>query len=322
MDSLVQADVSESPLPSELNPELSVVLPIFQEQTLLEGLLSELFKVLDGLELPSEVILVDDGSTDGSRDIIELFSQRFPDRVRALFHPYNKGNGAAIRSALAVARGKWTVCMDADGQHDPRELSRLLEYSEDYDLVVGQRDVSYSGPAHRHIANRAYNSLASLLTGFPIKDLTSGFRLFRTAVVRRYLHLFPARFSYPTTTTLAFLKGGHSLKYVPISFRNRPEGGSKIRVFHDGWRFLIIIFKIIVIFEPLRVFLPVALTLFSLGLLSSFYSMWVLERLYVPNSSVVLFVVSVLVFLLGLIAEQISTLQISIDWSGDSDDEN
>ena len=227
-------------------------------------------------------------------------------------HPYNKGNGAAVRTGIRAARGEVIACLDADGQHDPADLLRLLPYSAEYELVVGARTEQYEGAWHRTLANRLYNALASWLTRFPIEDLTSGFRLFRASVVRQYVHLFPARFSYPTTSTLALIKGGYSVKYVPIAARARRSGRSKIRLFGDGWRFVVLIFKLIVIFEPLRVFLPAAVVLFSLGLASSAYDVWTLGRLHIPNSAVLLFVVSVLVVLLGLVAEEIAALQVSI----------
>lgn len=303
-------------------PHLSVVLPVFQEHGVIRDVLARLLAVLEEFGPSFEVIVVDDGSTDGTREVLDEVATARGGIVRVIRHPYNKGNGAAVRTGIRAARGEVIGCLDADGQHDPADLLRLLPHSAHYELVVGTRTERYRGAWHRTLANRLYNALASWLTRFPIEDLTSGFRLFRASVVRRYVHLFPARFSYPTTSTLAFIKGGYSVKYVPITARARQTGRSKIRLFGDGWRFLVLIFKLIVIFEPLRVFLPAAVVLFSLGLATSAYDLWALGRIHIPNSGVLLFVVSVLVVLLGLVAEEIAALQVSIHEeraSGESD---
>lgn len=291
---------------------LSIVLPVYQERDVIRTMIAQVVQVLTQCGLTFEVIAVDDGSTDGTREVLEELCGEFPHYLRVIRHPYNKGNGAAIKSGIRAAGGEIIACMDADGQHDPNDLLRMLPYMAEYDLVVGARTQSYRGAWYRNLANRLYNALASWLTQFPIEDLTSGYRLFRASAVKQYVHLFPARFSYPTTSTLAFIKGGHNVKYVPINIRPRRGGKSKIKLVSDGWRFLIIIFKIIVIFEPLRVFLPTALVLFLLGIASTAYSTWSLGRPHIPGSGVLLFVVSVLVILLGLIAEEIAALQVSI----------
>ncbi|MDA2936694.1 glycosyltransferase family 2 protein [Acidobacteria bacterium AH-259-A15] len=291
--------------------ELSVVLPVYQELDVIKTSISQLMEVLSQTDLTYEVIAVNDGSTDGTQEQLLALQTEFANLLRIVTHPYNKGNGAAVKSGIESALGEIIACMDTDGQHDPSDILRMLDYFPEYDLVVGTRTQDYAGVWYRNLANRFYNLLASWLTRFPIQDLTSGYRLFRASVVKKYLHLFPARFSYPTTTTLAFVKGGYNVKYAPINACPRQGSESKLNLARDGWRFLVIIFKIIVLFEPLRIFLPTAFTLFILAFASSVYSVWSLERLYIPNSAVIFFVVGVLVLLLGLIAEQIAMLQIT-----------
>ncbi len=292
-------------------PYLSVVLPVYQEHDAVEDVVSEVFDVLGDSEYSFELITVDDGSTDGTADVLQATAERLGDRMRIVTHPYNKGNGSAVKSGIRSARGEVVACMDSDGQHDPKDLLRMIAYMDQFDLVVGARTSEYKGPWHRKLGNAFYNSLASWLTRFKIEDLTSGCRMFRASAVRRYLHLFPARFSYPTTTTMAFIKGGHNVKYVPIQARTRRGGDSKISLGRDGSGFVAIMIKMIVLFEPLRIFLPVAIVFFVLGITSSAYGVWSAGRLVIPNSAAVLFVVGVLVVLLGLISEQIATLEVS-----------
>ncbi|MEW6740148.1 MAG: glycosyltransferase family 2 protein [Nitrospirota bacterium] len=299
------------PMENRNIPQLSVVLPVYQEYDVIRRVIMQLVKTLEQAELSFEIIVVDDGSTDGTREILHDLASSNPKHIHIICHPYNKGNGAAIKTGINAVRGEMIFCMDADGQHDPQNIFHMLPYMSEYDLIVGARTMNYQGKWYRNLANKFYNSLSSWLTKFPIKDLTSGCRLFRASIVKQYVHLFPARFSYPTTSTLAFIKGGHNVKYVPIEVHQRKGNRSKIKPLRDGWRFLIIILKIIVIFEPLRVFLPAAFVLFLLGCFSSTYSMLHLGRLHIPNSGVLLFISSVLIFLLGLISEQIAALHIS-----------
>ncbi len=293
-------------------PMLSVVFPVFQERDGIGEVIDRAVQVLSGAGLSFEVIAVDDGSNDGTGEVLDERRERYPGVVRLIRHPYNKGNGAAVKTGIRAARGEVIACLDADGQHDPADVLKLLPYAAEYDLVVGARTAGGRGAWPRALANRFYNALASWLTRFPIEDLTSGFRLFRASVVKQFVHLFPARFSYPTTSTLAFVKGGYSVKYVPIAVQPRRTGRSKIRPVGDGWRFLVLMVKIIVIFEPLRVFLPAAVVFFFLGVASSVQSTWFLGRPHIPNSGVLLFLMSALVVLLGLIAEEISALQVSM----------
>lgn len=290
--------------------QLSVLLPAFNEQETITGLLQELTSILEKKRVRYEVIVIDDGSRDDTAEKVESFAKRRANRVKLLRHPYNKGNGAAVKTGIRAARGISIACMDADGQQDPQDLLKLYAYADTYQLVVGARGKNYRGARVRKLGNRFFNWFARWLTGFPIEDLTSGYRVFSGAAISRYVDLLPARFSYPTTSTLVFLKAGYDIKYVPIQIRPRLKGQSKIRVFQDGWQFLVIMLKIIVLFEPLQIFLPIAGLFFIGALVSMAYSSVILNRLYIPNSGVLLFSLSVIVFLLGLIAEQVTNLQL------------
>jgi glycosyltransferase involved in cell wall biosynthesis len=309
--SRLEGAMQNSKSPNDNNAhDLSVVLPVYNEHDTVRQVIMQLIQVLEKAGLVFEIIAVNDYSTDGTRETIENLHSEFPSLVRIINHPYNKGNGAAVKTGIRMARGRIIACLDADGQHNPGDIVQMLPFMDDYDLVVGARTETCEGDWHRNFANRFYNALASCLTGFAIKDLTSGYRLFRASIIKKVTPLLPARFSYPTTSTLIFLKGGYNLKYVPIRVNPRRAGTSKIRIIRDGWRFFTIIFKIVLIYEPLRLFLPVAGLSFLIALVSAGYSTWDLHRLRIPNSSVILFVVSVLVFLLGFISEQITAVQL------------
>ena len=296
--------------PQDEAPGLSVVLPVFHERDTVRTAIVQLIQLLREHTVTFEVIAVDDGSTDGTHEVLQQLACDFPKCVRVITHSYNKGMGASVRTGIASARGEIVACMDADGQHDPQDIFRMLPFMDAHELVVGARSETYQGAWHRNLANKCYNALASWLAAFKVEDLTSGYRLFRASTVRKYLALFPKRFSYSTTTTLLFLKAGYSVKYVPIHVRPRQGGSSKISVFGDGWGFTIIILKIIVLLDPLRVFLPVATVSFLLALMSILYSTISFGRPHVANSAVVLFMMGIIVTLLGLISEQIAAMQL------------
>ncbi|UYN92375.1 MAG: glycosyltransferase family 2 protein [Anaerolineales bacterium] len=299
----------------EKYPNLSVVLPAYNEAGSVGSLLTELLKHLRESKLSFEAILVDDGSQDNTAEKAGALKAEFPE-LTVIRHPYNKGNGSAIKTGLRAARGRAVVCMDSDGQHNFRELLRLYEHIGEYDLVVGARTQSYQSQPVRKFGNWVFNQLARTLTQFPIQDLTSGFRAFRREAIAPYIDLLPARFSYPTTSTLIFLKAGYNVKYVPVDMLPRSQGSSKIKVVRDGWRFFVIILKIAVLFEPLQIFLPVAMLFLLMALASTAYASLAVDRLFIPNSGSLFFSISVLVFLLGLVAEQITNLQIASSKNG------
>jgi len=290
----------------------SIVLPVYNEERIIPTTIGEIVQVFSSQNLEWEAVMVDDGSTDESAAVLREMARQYPKQLKVISHPYNKGNGAAIKTGIKHTEGDIIICMDVDGQHDPQDILKMLPFLEDYDLVVGARPFKKDGNWYRNLANRFYNCLASSLTGFKIKDLTSGFRIFRAEVVKKFYHLFPQRFSYPTTSTLALIKGGYNIKYIPINIRPRQAGTSKIRLLRDGLRFTSIIFKIILLFEPMKVFLPVSLLSFLLALAAMIISILQIGRLYIPNSSVILFVLGVLAFLLGMLAEHLTAIQLAI----------
>ncbi|MGB7948986.1 MAG: glycosyltransferase family 2 protein [Candidatus Binatia bacterium] len=277
--------------------EISIIIPVFNEA---EKLL-ELLEGIHALELKSsEILVIDDGSTDGSADVAMTGG------ANVIRHPYNIGNGAAIKTGIRAARGRLLVLMDGDGQHKPEDISRLLAASRGYHMVVGARGKGSKLRFHRYVANLVYNFLASYVTQFRIKDLTSGFRVVSRSDALRFIALLPNTFSYPTTLTLAFLRSGLTVKYVPIQTLYR-AGQSKISLISDGIRFLLIITKIATLFSPFRVFLPVSLFFFLGGLTNYAYTYFSQYRF--TNMSVFLLTTAVVVFMLGLISEQIALLR-------------
>lgn len=275
---------------------LSVILPAKNEaeglRRILPGILAE--------HADAELIVVDDGSTDATAEVAKSFGARVVTHLRSL------GNGAAIKSGARAAQGDVLVFMDADGQHKPEDIARLLaELNCGNDMVVGARSAASQASAHRAVANTFYNWLATWMVGQSVGDLTSGFRAVKTALFRKFLYLLPNGFSYPTTITMSFFRAGYAVSYVPIEAPPR-IGKSHIRLFRDGARFFLIIFKIGTLFAPLKLFLPISFAFFSTG--CSYYLYTYLSVGRFTNMSALLFITSMLVFLMGLISEQISAL--------------
>jgi len=239
--------------------------------------------------------------------VVSRLKQDFP---QAEVLVVNMGNGAAIKTGARHARGQFLVFMDADGQHSADDVEKLLEKLEEgYDMVIGARDSRGQAGKRRLLGNHLLNRLASLLTGRKIEDLTSGFRAARAEVFRQFLYLLPNGFSYPTTSTMAFLRSGYSVAFIPIEVRSR-KGKSKIHLLKDGIRFMVIIMKITTLFSPMRVFFPLSMLFFLLGLIRYVFFYWQTGEF--SNMAGVMFTTAVLVFLIGLVSEQITALHYGI----------
>jgi len=274
----------------------SVVIPAFNEAASIASVVGDLRSAGSW----NEILVVDDGSSD------ETGARASAGGARVIRHPYNKGNGAAVKTGIRHATGTCVLILDADGQHRPSDAVRLVAQLHDYDLVVGARSTDSQAGAVRRLGNTILNWIASYLTERPIPDLTSGFRAARREQLLEFLHLLPNGFSTPTTTTLAFIKAGYSVRFEPVDARQR-QGTSKIRLGSDGVRFLLILLKVITIFSPLRIFLPISAAAFLVG---AAYAVWtILTQSHVTNSSVLLILLSVVIFLVGLVSEQISSLR-------------
>ncbi len=275
---------------------VTILMPAYNEE---QSIGKTVLKVKE-LYPDFEVLVIDDGSTDNTMQVaMDAGANVWP-------HPYNIGNGGAIKSGLRVAKGEWVIMMDADGQHDPEDISRLLEYKDQYDMVIGARTKKSETALHRDLANYFYNKFATYVTKFKIDDLTSGFRLVRKSTAGQYIYLLPNTFSYPTTLTMSYLRSGRSIKYLPIEVKKR-VGTSKIRLVEDGIRFFLIISKIATLFSPLRIFLPISVLLFCTGI--SHYCFTFFSQGRFTNMSALLFSTSIIVFMIGLVSEQISQMR-------------
>jgi glycosyltransferase involved in cell wall biosynthesis len=278
-------------------PEVSIIIPAYNEA----GSVGDVVKEIKALHPDFEIIVVNDGSKDNTQTIAK-------DAGAIVYsHPYNVGNGAAIKSGIRIASGDILVLMDGDGQHDPKDLSRLIEPFPDFDMVVGARPKGRQASWGRSLANAVYGWLASYVSKFAVQDLTSGFRAIKADIARNLLYLLPNTYSYPTTLTLGLLRSGRTLKYIAISPRVRKTGKSKISVLRDGVRFLMIIAKICALYSPMRIFIPVSFLMFCLGLGYYLYTFFSSGRF--TNMSALLFTTSILIFMMGLVSEQISQMR-------------
>ena len=274
----------------------SIVVPAFNEATSIGAVVRDLQAAAPW----REIIVVDDGSTD------DTGARAAAAGARLVRHPYNKGNGAAVKTGIRHATGAFVLIADGDGQHHAADAARLVAHLDAYDLVVGARAPATQANSARRFGNAVLNRVASYLTEQPIPDLTSGFRAARRDCLLEFLHLLPNGFSTPTTTTLAFMKAGYSVRFEPVN-AGRREGVSKIRLGPDGVQFFMILLKVITIFSPLRLFLPISAIAFLVG---AAYAVWtIFTQSHVTNSSVLLIVLSVVIFLVGLVSEQISALR-------------
>ena len=274
----------------------SVVIPAFNEADTVGQVVGE----LRGAAAWREIIVVDDASTDATASVAAGAG------ARVVRHPYNKGNGAAVKTGIRHATGEWVLILDADGQHSPDDAVRLVQRLGEYDLVVGARSPATQATSARRLGNFALNRIASYLAERPIPDLTSGFRAARRRYLIEFLHLLPNGFSTPTTTTLAFLRAGYSVTFEPVDARPR-SGASKIRFARDGAKFFLILLKVITIFSPLRIFVPISAGAFGVGLVYGLGNYALQSR--IPNGAVILLMFAVMVFLVGLVSEQIATLR-------------
>jgi glycosyltransferase involved in cell wall biosynthesis len=275
---------------------LSIVLPAKNEARALEELLPH----LRAAQPTAEIIVVDDGSTDDTQVICARHG------VKCLVSPYSMGNGAAIKRGARIANGDTLVFMDGDGQHDPSDIARLIEkLQQGYDMVVGARDWQSQAGVGRGVANTLYNWLATRMTGHMVADLTSGFRAVKAERFREFLYLLPNGFSYPTTSTMAFFRSAYPVAYLPIKAAQR-VGKSHIKPLRDGLRFLLIIFKIATLYSPLKLFVPASAVFLLLGCLN--YAWTFVHSGRLTNMSTLMWSASVIVFLIGLVSEQITAL--------------
>ncbi len=275
---------------------VSIILPARNEAVNLVKLLPELRQKFAA----AEIIVVDDGSSD---DTVQVCAAN---GVKVVSHRYSKGNGASIKTGARQASHDLLVFMDGDGQHKPADVQRLLdEYAKGFDMVVGARSAATQASVGRLVANTMYNRLASWITNHPIQDLTSGLRVVNRRKFLQFLYLLPNGFSYPTTITMAFFRAGFSVGYLDIEAGKR-EGKSHISLLKDGVRFFLIIFKIGTLYSPLKIFLPISAGLFTLGLGYYMYTYW--KTMAFTNMSALLFTSAIIVFLIGLVSEQVTTL--------------
>ena len=279
-------------------PTVSVILPAYNEGQVIGSVIDKIMAVAGD---DWEIIVVDDGSADDTATRAERPG------VRVVRHPYNKGNGAAVKTGLREATGDVVCLMDADGQHDPGQIASLLLQLDTYDLVIGaRRDGGAAGGFFRRWGNAFYNRLATYLSNQKVLDLTSGFRAAWRGKMVEFLPLFPNGFSYPTTSTLAFIKAGYNVGYVPIEASKR-VGQSKIRLLHDGTKFVVIALRMIVLFSPMRIFLPASLLMFLTG---AGYGAWTIYNdTDVTDATVLMVTMSVITFFIGLISEQIAMMR-------------
>ncbi len=277
--------------------KISVIIPAFNEAQSIGAIVLK----IRALYPEFEVIVIDDGSKDGTA------ATALAAGAKVYSHPYNIGNGAAVKSGIRAANGDILVFMDGDGQHNPATIETMTSFFPEYDMVVGARVDGGQASVGRAIGNKAYNWLASYVANFKVEDLTSGFRAVKGDIARGFIHMLPNTYSYPSTLTLGALRSGRSLKFIPIKTHKRTTGKSNIKMFQDGIRFFMIITRIATFYSPMRVFLPVSFFMFLMGSIRYAYTFFTQGRF--TNMSAIFYVSAVIIFMMSLISEQICQLR-------------
>lgn len=303
-ETMATAPLLSEPLLNRWPFTITVVLPAFNEADSIGTVVHTI-----GLALPeAELLVVDDASADATAAVASAAG------ARVVRHPYNKGNGASVKTGVRHATGEVVLLMDADGQMDPAYIPELLGLIDHgYDLAIGARTPTSHASPSRRWGNALLNRVGSYLVEQEVHDLTSGYRAFRRGVMLEFIHLLPNRYSWPTTSTLAFAKGGYSVGFVPVAARPRQGGASGQKLLRNGVRFGLIILRVVTLFSPLRVFFPIFLLLQGLALASYFWSVALGEGvLHIPLSAGIFFLGGIIVFLFGLISEQIAALRYKV----------
>lgn len=277
--------------------KVSEIIPAYNEAQTIGDLVSK----TRALYPDFEIIVIDDGSTDDTGAVAKNSG------ATVYSHPYNIGNGATVKSGIRIAFANVLVFMDGDGQHNPEDIAKLLEYLPEFDMVVGARSKADHASLGRTFGNTAYNWLASYVAKFRVEDLTSGFRAVKADIAHNLLYLLPNTYSYPTTLTLSVLRNGRTVKYVSVKAKKRKSGKSGISMFKDGVRFFMIIIKICTLYSPFRIFLPVSFLTFLTGLFYYLYTFCMWRRF--TNMSALLFTTSIVIFMMGLVSEQICQMR-------------
>jgi len=283
-----------------INNSFSIVIPAYQEAESVGLVISGIHYALKDAGCDYEVILVCDGSTDGTGDIAESLD------VNVIRHPYNKGYGAALKSGIRAAKNETLVLMDADGQHDGRDILRLLAHRSSYDMVVGARKGTAGSPIWRRPGKIFLGWLANCLTGKRIPDLNSGFRALDREMALRFLPLMPNGFSFSTTSTIAAFKGGYDVCYMPIEIHQRQKNRSMVRII-DGFNTIMLIVRIITLFSPLRIFLPISFITFLVGISFVFFSYFTAGESSIKG--LITLLTSIQFFLFGILVDQISAVR-------------
>ena len=275
--------------------KITVVIPAFNEE-------KGIRKVIDGLKkLPivDEIIVVNDGSTDSTRE------KAADGGVNVISHETNSGYGASLKTGIIHSGNNVIALIDGDAQHNPDDVMSMSKYIAEYDMISGARRKGIHSPLWRQPGKMFIAALANYLAGYKIPDLNCGLRIVKKESILPYLRVLPDKFSFSTTSMVFFIKDGFKVKFVPITAQKR-IGVSTLRV-HHGFDTIILVLRMITLFEPLKIFLPVSMTFFTVGFLLATYEYFVFHKF--GATSLFLGITSLLFFFFGLVADQIATIR-------------
>jgi len=284
------------------NEAVSIVIPAYNEEESIRDVIIKIHEALKNARSNYEIVVVNDGSADNTSKVAKELG------VKVIDHPYNKGYGASIKSGTRKALYDVIFLIDADGQHNANDILELLKYVNEYEMVVGIRKRSSYTPVLRRPGKWLLNLVANYLSDSKIPDLNSGFRAIKKNRLLEFMNILPNGFSFSTTITLAMLKSAYNVKYVPIGVSRRVGRKSSVNVFKDGLQTLLLIMRVIVLFNPLKVFVPASMILFGLGF---FYALFVVifVQFHIPSGAILLVISSFILFFFGILADQIAALR-------------